>query len=198
MYAVDAVRRTNLAAVLVYAALVVSTPAREACKLGEDEYICIMRGIVEIVPHARMIPANVPNAMQGFSENRDKPVQIDAATREVRDEDKVVTFVGNARLVQGDTVMRCKSLRVFYDQDAMRSSLTAAKTGPGDLQKIKRIEATGGVLVTRNDQAATGETAVFDMKANTVTLLGEVVVTGAQDVLRGDKLVIDLSAVMTR
>jgi lipopolysaccharide export system protein LptA len=157
-----------------------------------------MRGIVEIVPRARMIPANVPNAMQGFSENRDKPVQIDAATREVRDEDKVVTFVGNARLVQGDTVMRCKSLRVFYDQDAMRSSLTAAKTGPGDLQKIKRIEATGGVLVTRNDQAATGETAVFDMKANTVTLLGEVVVTGAQDVLRGDKLVIDLSAVMTR
>jgi lipopolysaccharide export system protein LptA len=54
----------------------------------------------------------------------------------------------------------------------------------------------GGVLVTKNDQTATGETAVFDMKANAVTLLGGVLITRAQDVLRGDKLVIDL--VVTR
>lgn len=94
--------------------------------------------------------------------------------------------------------MRCKSLLVFYDQDAMPGSLTAATAGPGGLQKIKRLEATGGVLVTRNDQTATGETAVFDMKANTVTLLGAVVVTQAQDVIRGEKLVIDLSAGTTR
>lgn len=48
-----------------------------------------------IVENDRTIPANVPNALQGFSQNRDKPVQIDAASREVRDEDKVATFVDN-------------------------------------------------------------------------------------------------------
>jgi lipopolysaccharide transport protein LptA len=200
----DAVCRTSLAVVLAFMALVLSAPVRGACKPGEDEYICVMHGIAEImphgeiVPHGRIIPAKVPNALQGFSQNRDNPVQIDAATREVRDEDKVATFLGNVRLVQGDTVMRCKSLLVFYDQDAMPSSLTAAKTGPGGLQKIKRLEATGGVIVTHRNQSATGDKAVFDMKANTVTLIGRVVVTQAQNVQRGDKLVTDLTAGVTR
>jgi lipopolysaccharide export system protein LptA len=160
--------------------------------------MCAILNVYEIPPYGGRILAKVPNALQGFSQNRDKPVQIDAATSEVRDADKVATLLGNVRLVQGDTAMRCKSLLVFYDQDATPSSLTAAKPGPGGLEKIKRLEATGGVIVTRNDQTVTGETAIFDMKANTVTLLGRVVVTQAQQVFRGEKLVIDLAAGMTR
>jgi lipopolysaccharide export system protein LptA len=139
-----------------------------------------------------------PNALQGFSQNRDKPVQIDAATLEVRDKDKVATFLGNVRMVQGDTTMRCKSLLVFYDQDASPGTLTAAKPGPGGQQQIKRLEAKGGVLVTQKDQTATGDSGVFDMKANTVTLIGGVVVTQAQNVLRGEKLVVDLTTGVSR
>ena len=73
--------------------------------------------------------------LQGFSQNRDKPVQIDAASLEVRDKDKVATFLGNVRMTQGDTTMRCKTMKVFYDQDAGAApathTLTAAKPGPG-------------------------------------------------------------------
>src|SRR5215470_10233342 len=58
-----------------------------------------------------------PNALQGFSQNRDKPVAIESATLEVRDKDKVATFLGNVKLVQGDTTLRCKTLVVFYDQN---------------------------------------------------------------------------------
>src|SRR5918992_12638 len=62
-----------------------------------------------------------PNALQGFSQNRDKPIQIDAARLEVRDKDKVATFFGDAKadvkVVQGDVTMRSKILVVFYDQD---------------------------------------------------------------------------------
>src|SRR5262249_61295051 len=36
----------------------------------------------------------VPNAMQGFSQNRDKPIQIEAASLEVRDKSKEATFAG--------------------------------------------------------------------------------------------------------
>src|SRR3974377_980560 len=57
-----------------------------------------------------------PNAVQGFSQNRDQPVHIEAATLEVRDKDKVATFSGDVRVKQGDTGMRCKSLVVFYGQ----------------------------------------------------------------------------------
>ena len=57
----------------------------------------------------------VPNAMQGFSQNRDQPIQIEAASLEMRDKKKEATFAGNVKVIQGDTTMTSKSLVVFYD-----------------------------------------------------------------------------------
>jgi lipopolysaccharide export system protein LptA len=37
---------------------------------------------------------SVPNALQGFSQNRNQPVQIEAARLEVRDKDRKATFSG--------------------------------------------------------------------------------------------------------
>jgi len=140
-----------------------------------------------------------PNALQGFSQNRDQPVHIEAATLEVRDKDKVATFSGDVKVKQGDTGLRCKSLVVFYEgNDADGKTLQAASPGPGGQQKIKRLEARGGVVVTQKEQTATGETGVFDMKTNTVTLNGKVVMTQGQNVLRGDRLVVDLTSGVSR
>ena len=58
-----------------------------------------------------------PNALQGFQQNRGQPVKIEASQLEVRDKDKIATFSGNVKVVQGDTIMRCKSLLVFYEQN---------------------------------------------------------------------------------
>jgi len=136
----------------------------------------------------------VPNALQGFSQNKDKPVQIEAASLEVRDKDKIATFSGDVNVTQGDTNMRCKSLLVFYDQDNKSSGgMKAAQPGPGGQSSIKRLEAKGGVIVTQKDQTATGETGIFDMKSNTITLSGKVTVTQGQNVLRGDRLVVDMT-----
>src|SRR4030081_4118884 len=78
--------------------------------------------------------ASVPNAMQGFSQNRDQPIQIEAASLEMRDKKKEATFAGNVKVVQGDTTMTSKSLVVFYDQSAAPApppaAPKAAKTGP--------------------------------------------------------------------
>ena len=143
-----------------------------------------------------------PNALQGFSQNRDQPVHIEAATLEVRDKDKVATFSGDVRVTQGDTNLRCKSLVVFYEQDDVKGdkakTLKADTPGPGGQQRIKRLEARGGVVVTQKDQTATGETGIFDMKTNTVTLNGKVVMTQGQNVLRGDRLMVDLTSGVSR
>ena len=72
-----------------------------------------------------------PNALQGFSQNHDQPVHIEAATLEVRDKDKVATFSGDVKVKQGDTGLRCKSLVVFYEgNDADGKTLQAASPGP--------------------------------------------------------------------
>ena len=72
--------------------------------------------------------------------------------------------------------------------------MTAATPGPNGEQRIKRLEARGNVVVTQKEQTATGELGIFDMKTNTVTLTGNVVMTQGQNVLRGNRLVVDLTS----
>lgn len=144
-----------------------------------------------------------PNALQGFSKNRDEPVHIEASTLEVRDKDKVATFSGDVKVVQGDTSMKCKTLVVFYDQEGDKTAKAAkpmhvANPGPGGEQKIRRLEARGSVVVTSKEQTATGQLGIFDMPSNTVTLTGDVVMTQGQNVLRGDRLVVNLSSGVSR
>ena len=134
----------------------------------------------------------VPNAVQGFSKNRDKPVNIEAASLEVRDKDRIATFSGNVHVVQGDTTMRCKVLVVHYDSN-QPGALKSATPGAGGSQQISRLEAKGGVIVTQQDQTATGDTGLFDMKSNTITLLGNVVVSQGGNVVRGERLVVDMT-----
>jgi lipopolysaccharide export system protein LptA len=137
------------------------------------------------------------NALQGFSQNRDQPVKIQAASLEVREKDKQATFSGDVHVINGDTELRCRSLVVFYDDDSGGSSsaknMKAADPGPGGEKSIKRIEAKGGVTVVQKDQNAAGDAAIFNMRENIVTLTGNVVVTRGQDVLRGQRLVVDLT-----
>jgi len=152
---------------------------------------------------------NVPNAMQGFSQNRDQPIQIEAASLEMRDKKKEATFAGNVKVVQGDTTMTSKTLVVFYDQNnappppppakgAKTGPIQSATPGPGGSSSIRRLEARGGVIVTQKDQVVTGETAIFDTKANQVTMQGGVVLTQGQNVLRGDRLVVDMTSGVSR
>src|SRR5476649_2506532 len=106
--------------------------------------------------HAQAVSKGPIYALQGFSQNRDQPVHIEAATLEVRDKDKVATFSGDVHVTQGDTNLRCKALVVFYEQDDATAdkgkSLKAASPGPGGQQRIKRLEARGGVVVTQKEQ----------------------------------------------
>ena len=164
---------------------------------------------------------SVPNAMQGFVQNRDQPVRIEAAVLEMRDKKKEATFSGNVKVTQGDTTMTSKVLVVFYEDKSAQppapagstkgakatTGATAAPTqsappGPGGASSIKRLEAKGNVVVTKNDQTVTGETAIFDAKANLITMLGgggvQVVLTQCNSVLRGDRLRVDMTTGVSR
>jgi lipopolysaccharide export system protein LptA len=152
--------------------------------------------------HAQQASSGPPNALQGFSQNRDKPIKINAASLEVRDKDKVATFSGDVHLVQGDTTLRSKTLVVFYDDDAAskpaKPPIASATAAAPVNQQIRRVEAKGGVIVMQKDQTATGESGVFDMRANTVTLLGNVVISQGQNVVKGDRLTVDMTTGVSR
>jgi lipopolysaccharide export system protein LptA len=165
---------------------------------------------------AQSTVTGVPNAMQGFSQNRDQPIQIESATLEMRDKKKEATFSGNVKVIQGDTTMTSKTLMVFYESSSaaapppanakapaksapvQAAPIQSASPGPGGASSIKRLEARGNVVVTQKDQVVTGETAVFDTKTNLVTMLGGVVLTQGKNVLRGDRLLVDMTTGVSR
>ncbi|MDF2998773.1 MAG: organic solvent tolerance protein OstA [Xanthobacteraceae bacterium] len=145
----------------------------------------------------------VPNALEGFSKNRNEPIKIDANSLEVRDKDKAAVFSGNVIVQQGDTTLRCKELVVFYDGkgaakpapgDAGKSNADSlASGGPISSSAIRRLEINGGVIVNTKEQTATGEQAIFETASNTITLTGKpVVLTSGPNVIRGQKLTVDL------
>ena len=160
--------------------------------------------------------SGVPNAMQGFSQNRDQPIQIEAASLEMRDKKKEATFSGNVKVVQGDTTMTSKTLVVFYDaaptsappppaaaKGSRSGPMQAASPGPGGSSSIRRLEAKGSVVVTQKDQVVTGETAVFDPRANLITMVGGVngvVLTQCKNVLQWclNFLKVDMTTGMSR
>lgn len=130
-------------------------------------------------------------------QGKDLPVQIDAKTLEVRDKSKIATFSGAVKVVQGDTTMHCDKLVVFYGQeigiaDNKQAVQTSADSGalPG-AQNIRRIEARGNVTVTDKDQSASGNIGVYDLRAKTITLTGNVVVSQGNNVIHGERVVVD-------
>jgi lipopolysaccharide export system protein LptA len=160
---------------------------------------------------AQSAAQGVPNAMQGFSQNRDQPIKIEAASLEMRHKKKEATFSGNVKVVQGDTTMKSKILVVYYDSAASaepagttapaasaNAPIKSATPGPGGSSSIRRLEAKGSVVVTQKDQVVTGQSAIFDTATNLITMQGGVVLTQCTSVLRGDRLVVDMSTGVSR
>ncbi len=121
------------------------------------------------------------------------PVQIEATRLDVDDAIKQAVFTGDVRAVQGDFVIRAAELTAAYTGSAGLNGATAETTKQSAAQ-LSRIKARTKVQLTSKDgQSATGDWADFDPKANTATLGGDVVLTQGKNVVRGTKLVIDMT-----
>jgi lipopolysaccharide export system protein LptA len=163
-------------------------------------------------PRASSVAPQLSNPAQGIlNDNQDQPIQIDAATLEVRDKEKMATFAGDVQVVQGDTTIKCQKLVVFYGPEP--GTAAAAKRQPQQPQQpqaqqpqqqpqqagalparqqdIRRIEARGGVTVISKDQTASGDLGVYDLKTKTITLLHNVTVAQGKNVLHGERVVVD-------
>ena len=155
----------------------------------------------------RGAPASPSTPFQGFQQNNKEPIRIESLSLEVRDKERIATFIDNVKLVQGDTTLECRRLVVFYDEEptpAAAKGKAPPKSGlmsppaDGGQQQIRRLEAKGGVVVTQKDQIATGDNGVYEMKTNSIVLTGNVVMTRGHDVVKGDKLYVDMTTGLYR
>lgn len=139
-----------------------------------------------------------PGLFKAYPHKRDEPVKITSATLEVRDKSKMATFSGDVHVIQGETDVRCNVLVVFYDEEKGQPGSKKTPDGGRGNQQIRRMEARGSVVITQKDQRAVGDRADFDMRTNTVVLIGNVVVTRGEDVLRGQRMHVDMTTGVSR
>jgi lipopolysaccharide export system protein LptA len=163
---------------------------------------CVLKScalvMVAVAPAALAQTVNMPNALQGFSINRDQPIDIKSASLEIRDKDRLATFRDEVRVVNGDTTLQCNTMTVEYEHDVAMQGGKPVQIRSSDAQQIKRIDVLGGVVVVRKDQTATADSGVFDMRANTATLSGSVVVSQGECVVRAERLIVDLATGVSR
>jgi lipopolysaccharide export system protein LptA len=125
--------------------------------------------------------------LEGLAVSSDLPVSIDADKLEVFDDRQMALFSGNVKLRQGEVSMQTSTLEVYYSGGAREQQ-----------GSITRLEAKGKVLVQSEDQTATGDRAVFDVATRTIRILGSVVLSQGQNVIRGNELVVDLESGRSR
>lgn len=122
--------------------------------------------------------------MQGHAQaiaghNSNAPVSYAADRIELQDRQNRVILSGNVDITQAGLRVRSARTLVNYS-DAGRLS-------------IQRITATGGVQVTRGNEAASGDVAVYDFNRRIITMAGNVRLRRGGDTLNGGRLVIDLT-----
>jgi lipopolysaccharide export system protein LptA len=57
---------------------------------------------------------------------------------------------------------------------------------------VEKVIATGGVLITRGEDAAEGDWALYEISNSLLTMEGDVVVTQAGTTIAGDRMVMDM------
>ncbi len=120
----------------------------------------------------------IGQGIAGF--NSGAPVNYQADRIELQDKNKRVILSGNVDIAQGDLKMRAGRTTVAYTD--------------GGGVKIQRIDATGGVRVSRGNETARGDVAIYDFNRRIITMVGSVVLTRGSDTLNGGRLVMDLAS----
>ncbi len=143
---------------------------------------------------------------QTFQANPDAPVEIEALRLDIDEVRQRATFRKNVIITQG--LFKIETAVVHADY-AGKLGLTpndnAATQSPrtnrmlGTPARLKSILAPQSVVVTsQNGQYASGQSGQFDVGRNLITLSGNVVLKQGRQLVRGERLVIDLTSGLSR
>ncbi len=150
---------------------------------------CLMAAAIMAVPHpagAATAGGAGPTTMSGLAISNDKPIQIESDSLKINDKDKIATFTGHVKVVQGDTTLRSGRMIVHYSGNGSIAS--------GESQ-IQKIDVFDKVYVKAGDQEATADRGTYDMPAQLMTLSGkQVVLTQGQNVFVGCKLIVHVDS----
>lgn len=116
-------------------------------------------------------------------QDRTQPIEIEADLLTLEQDRSRAIFEGHVLAVQGEVSLKAARVLVYYVADGGESE-----------QSIRLIEAFGDVVIASPRETATGAEGIYDVAGETMTLTGDVVLTRDENVLKGDRLDIDLAS----
>ncbi|MEM1132273.1 MAG: LptA/OstA family protein [Pseudomonadota bacterium] len=123
------------------------------------------------------------NAQSLFTHNSNAPVDFNAGRIELQNRQDRVVLSGGVTIDQAG-----------LNLVASRVTVAFRDVGSTDIQ---RIDALGGVTVSKGDTNARGQSAIYDLDRRIITMIGNVRLNRAGDTLNGERLVIDLTTGLT-
>jgi lipopolysaccharide export system protein LptA len=108
-----------------------------------------------------------------FQASRKDPIIITANWMEADRKKNTITYKGQVVAVQADMTMRSETLTAYYDPQ---------------MKQLREAVAEGKVQVVQGDKSARGAKAVFNGKAQTVTLTGSPLVRQGNSEISGSRI----------
>ena len=115
-----------------------------------------------------------------INHNSTAPVDFSADSIEVQSRADRVVISGNVVVNQAGLTLTAARMTVAY--------------ADGNGVSVNRIDAVGGVTVTKGADSARGNSAIYDLDRRLITLIGNVELNQGSNRLSGGRLVIDLTS----
>tara|TARA_B100000686_G_C16702945_1_gene924531 strand:+ start:162 stop:707 length:546 start_codon:yes stop_codon:yes gene_type:complete len=125
-----------------------------------------------------------------FENDSTAPIEIVADSMEWLNEEKIAIATGNADAVQGRYTLRAHVL-IAHIADGPNGNNQSNS-------QISLIEAEGDVLLITPNEKARGSAGIYDVRNRTAVLTGSVILTQGENVLRGERLIMDLNTGRSR
>lgn len=111
-------------------------------------------------------------------------IRITANALETDNEKNLAIFIGDVRAIQGDTVITCQRLNIYYGKKAL--------SGGGGAGSVDRVIATETVKIIMENRIAVSDKAEYSMKTGEIVLTGEPAkVTTGNNSVAGKKITIN-------
>ncbi len=151
-------------------------------------WLCVGLAFTGLVAGAATAAAQgFTSPLSNMSVDTNAPIVIESDTLEIDDNKKIATFSGKVAATQENMRLTTDRLIINY-----RSGTE------GGNPQLRTIDAQGSVVMKVKDQVASGAVAHYNLIEETLTLSGNVVLSQGENVIRGEKIVVNLKTGLSR
>ncbi len=154
--------------------------------------LCLVIAALALAPATEAFSQATAGKMDGIALSNDKPIHIESDKLEIKDKENRADFTGNVVATQGTTMLKSKTMTVYYKSSGKdgTSGGAMANAGNGD---IDRILVNGGVVLISDKQTATADSGHFEMAQQLIVLEGkQVVLSDGNNVFTGCRLTVHM------